>query len=113
MANGNVILFELQNLADHLGNQARVAELLDVDKSSVTRWLQKEDLPGPANEERITALRYVIVRLMRFLKGPVAIDWLMGVNAHLGNKRPVDLLRHGRVTEVLSAIEQADHGAFA
>ena len=67
MAYGNVVLAELQNLTDRFGNQARVAELLDVDKSSVTRWLREEDQPDPGNAERITALRCVMVRLMRFL----------------------------------------------
>lgn len=113
MARSNVVLAELQSLADGIGNQARVAELLDVDKSAMTRWLQKGDQPDPENEERIAALRYVMVRLMKLFKPPVAMDWLQGVNAHLGNRRPMDLLRHGRITEVLAAIEQAAAGSYA
>jgi len=113
MVHGHVIFAELQSLAEGVGNQARVAELLDVDKSSVTRWLKKEDLPGPENEERITAIRYVMVRLSRLFKRETAMDWLLGVNAHLGNKRPIDLIKKGRATEVLAAIDQAEAGSYA
>jgi hypothetical protein len=68
----NAASAELQSLKERFGNQAAGAELLDVDKSSVTRWLKRGDKPDPENEERIAALRYVMVRLLRFshLKRP-------------------------------------------
>jgi uncharacterized protein (DUF2384 family) len=112
MAHGNVVLAELQSLTDGVGNQARVAELLDVDKSSMTRWLQG-DQPGLENEERIVALRYVMVRLLRLFKPETAMDWLSGINAHLGNKRPIDLIKKGRITEVAAAIDQTEAGSYA
>jgi len=113
MARQNAVLAELESLKERFGNQAAVAELLYVDKSSVTRWLKREDKPDPENEERIAALRYVMVRLLKVFTPEVAMDWLLGVNAHLADQRPIDLIKAGRVTEVLSAIEQADTGAYA
>ncbi len=109
----NVVLAELQSLTERFGNQVAVAQLLDVDKSSITRWLKREDKPDPENEERIAALRYVMVRLLKVFEPEAAMDWLLGVNAHLADQRPMDLIKAGRVTEVLSAIEQADTGAYA
>jgi len=35
------------------------------------------------------------------------------VNAHLGNRRPLDLLARNRFGEVISAIEQADFDSHA
>ena len=42
-----------------------------------------------------------------------AAKWLQGVNAFLGNQRPVDLLRCGRISEVMAAIEQTEAGSYA
>jgi hypothetical protein len=41
------------------------------------------------------------------------MSWLKGINAFLGNQRPIDLLRNGRVSEVIAAIEQTETGAYA
>jgi hypothetical protein len=43
----------------------------------------------------------------------VLCKWLSGTNAHLGNRRPIDLLARNRVAEVVGAIEQADLDAYA
>ena len=40
-------------------------------------------------------------------------DWLLGVNAHLGDQRPLDVLREGHVAEVMSAVEAERTGSFA
>lgn len=60
-----------------------------MDRSSVTRWLHRNDAPDADNEERITALRYVMTRLLKFFKEEAAIAWLEGRNAHLGDQRPL------------------------
>jgi len=109
----NAAVAELKMLTDRFGNQARLAEVLDVDKSTITRWLKGEDMPDPANEEQIAALRYLAVRLFRLFRPEVAIDWLEGVNAFLRDQRPIDLIRNGRVSEVLAAIEQTEAGSYA
>jgi len=104
---------EIDSLKTSLGSQSNLADLLGVDRSSVTRWVKGEDLPDPENEEKIIALRYVISRLTRIFKEEVAASWLQGINALLGNQRPIDLLRNGRVTEVMAAIEQTETGSYA
>lgn len=113
MSRSHTAAAELQFLTDRFGNRARVAEALDVDKSCITRWLQGEDEPGAESEERIAALRYLAFRLSRIFRPEVAIDWLQGVNAFLGNQRPIDFVRHGRMSEVMAAIEQTDAGSYA
>jgi transcriptional regulator with XRE-family HTH domain len=104
---------ELEVLAKQFGNQAQLALALDVEKSSVTRWLQGKDKPAGESEERITALRYLAFRLSRIFHPEVANDWLCGINAFLGNQRPMDLIRTGRISEVIAAIEQTDAGSYA
>ena len=109
----NPVPAEILRLRKSFGNQSNLAEVLGVDRSSVTRWLHGRDIPDAENEEKITALRYVMTRLLKFLKEEAAVSWLEGINAHLGNQRPLDLLRHGRIAEVISAIEQTEAGSYA
>src|SRR4051812_34413209 len=109
----NPTLAELQTLAEGFGNQSRIAALLNVDRSSVARWLQKEDKPDEANAERIASLWHVYLKLTRRFHPETAFKWLEGMNAHLGDQRPADLIRKGRITEVLGAIEQDETGAYA
>jgi len=104
---------EIGNLRILFGSQNRIAELLGVDRSSVTRWIKGQDLPDSENEEKIIAIRYVLSRLTRIFQEEVAMSWLKGINAFLGNQRPIDLLRNGRVSEVIAAIEQTETGAYA
>src|ERR1035438_1502443 len=109
----NAARADLLNLTDRFGNQSRVAELLDVDKSALSRWLNKGDQPDPENEEQIAALRLIALRLARLYQPKTAMKWLLGVNAFLGNRRPTDLIRRGRIAEVLSAIEQTATNSYA
>ena len=109
----NAALADLQNLTDRFGNQSKVAELLDVDKSALTRWLTKGDRPDAANEDKIAALRLIALRLSRLYEPETAMKWLLGVNAFLGHQRPSDLIRRGRIAEVLAAIEQTATGSYA
>ena len=52
-------------------------------------------------------------RLLRTYKPSTAVKWLHGFNAHLGNRRPISLLKQGRVSEVIAAIEQHEAGSYA
>lgn len=55
----------------------------------------------------------MISLLSTYLEPEVAHDWLFGVNAQLGHRRPLDVLREGRLSEVIAAIESERSGAFA
>ena len=103
---------ELEMLTLHLGNQTAVANLLDVNRSSISRWSKKET-PDETNRIRITSLVLILQRLHKVFDPDTANSWLKGINAHLANQRPVDLIKQGRISEVLAAIEQIDLGAYA
>ena len=103
---------KLRYLADTLGGQSEVARILRVNRSRVTRWL-KGEAPDAANLARLQALEFVMARLLQVFPPAAARKWLTGVNAHLGNRRPMDLIGHNRVAEVIAAIEQADVDSYA
>ena len=54
-----------------------------------------------------------MARLLQTFHRETAVSWLYGMNAHLGDRRPIDLLASGRVSEVLAAIEAEETGAYA
>lgn len=102
---------KLRALTHDLGTQARVARLLGVDPSRVHRWLRTEE-PDPANRRKLDGVEFILARLLDLYERETAVKWLEGFNAHLGNRRPVDLLAAGRVAEVLQAVESAETGAY-
>ncbi|HEX9122484.1 MAG TPA: YdaS family helix-turn-helix protein [Actinomycetota bacterium] len=95
-----------------LGGQAKLARVLGVSPSRVSRWLHTEE-PDPSNRRKVEAVEFVLGRLLGIYGRDTALKWLQGVNAHLGNRRPMDLLAQGRVAEVLEAIEADETGAYA
>ena len=103
---------KLRRVTDVFGGQSEVARLLHVHRSRVSRWLAGEE-PDPRNKARLEALEFVLSRLLQTMHLPTARKWLEGFNAHLGNRRPIDLLTRGRVAEVLAALEQDELGSYA
>ncbi len=99
-------------LSQQFSGQSRLARLLEVDRSRVSRWLRSE-VPDATNRSKLEALEFVFSRLTTFLDPATAEKWLVGTNGHLENQRPIDLIRDGRIAEVIAALEQFETGAFA
>lgn len=93
------------------GSDAELARLLGVDRSRISRWRQG-DLPDPANADRVVGIDAVVELLSGFLDERSIPKWLYGVNTHLNDRRPVDVLVSGRLSEVIAAIEAEKSGAF-
>ena len=103
---------KLRRVIALLGNQSAVAAALGVHRSRVTRWLAGDDL-DPANRATLDGLEFVLGRLLDRMAPATARKWLEGVNAHLGNHRPIDLIASHRVAEVVAAVEQVGVDSYA
>lgn len=103
---------KVRALSSDLGGQARLARALGVSPSRVSRWLRTDEPDGP-NRRKVEGLEFVLGRLLDAYERETALKWLQGFNAHLGARRPMDLLAQGRVAEVLAAVEAEDTGAYA
>jgi hypothetical protein len=103
---------KLQRVIDELGGQSAVAEFLGVHRSRVSRWLAGDE-PDPRNQTKLEGLEFVLARLLHRMPRSTARKWLEGINAHLGNRRPLDLIVRGRIAEVIAAIEQDDLDSYA
>ena len=66
----------------------------------------------PARWAHWQAIDVTVGQLRGFLAPSTIPKWLRGVNAHLGHRRPLDVLRDGRLSEVIAAIEAEKIGAF-
>jgi uncharacterized protein (DUF2384 family) len=91
---------------------ARLADLLGVSRSQVTRWLRGSGI-DPLNADRVDLLEMVWSSLTRLYETEAARAWLLGVNPHLGDRRPIDLIRDGRAEELMRAIRAERAGTFA
>jgi transcriptional regulator with XRE-family HTH domain len=91
---------------------ARLADLLGVSRSQVTRWLQGAGI-DPLNAEKVDLLELVWSSVLRLYERDAALAWLFGVNPLLGDRRPIDLIRLGRAEELMRAIRAERSDTFA
>lgn len=71
---------------------ARLADMLGVSRSQVTRWLRGSGI-DPLNAEKVDLLELVWSNLLRLYDKDAALAWLFGLNPLLGDRRPIDLIR--------------------
>jgi hypothetical protein len=93
-------------------SDAAIADFAGIDRSRVTRFKQGKNLE-PATDELLYDVSVVVSKLRGFLDDDLIPEWLRGVNAHLGHRVPLDVIRTGRMSEVVAAIEAEKSGAFA
>ena len=100
---------KIEALRHDFKTSARLADLLGVNRSQVTRWLRGAGI-DPLNAEKVELLELVWSNLLRLYEPDAALSWLFGLNPILGDRRPVDLIRLGRTEELMRAIraERAD-----
>ena len=105
-------VIHLDTIRGVLGADRAVATLLDVSPSQVSRW-RRGQLPDPDNADRLAGLALVVEMLARWLHPDTVEDWLNGANAHLDGRTPAYLVRHGRLADVIGAVEAEKTGTFA
>jgi uncharacterized protein (DUF2384 family) len=103
---------KVQALSQDFGSQRRLAELLGVSPAQVTRWRRGQGI-DPDNAEKLDVLELVMSSLLRLYEPETAEKWLFGFNPFLRHRRPIDVIRQGRVEELLAAIRQEQAGSFA
>jgi len=103
---------KVQSLSQYLGSQRRLASLIGVDRAQVTRWRHGE-APSTTNAVQVDALELVLSNLSRVYAKDAATRWLHGLNPHLGDRRPIDVIRHGRPEELLAALRMELAGSPA
>jgi transcriptional regulator with XRE-family HTH domain len=103
---------KVEALSRDFRSGAELADALGVSRSQITRWLRGAGV-DPRNAEKIDLLELVLASLLRLYEPEAARAWLFGLNAHLGDRRPIDLVRGGKVEELLAAIRAERAESFA
>lgn len=103
---------KVRALSRDFRSQRRLAELLGVSPAQVSRWQRGQGI-DPLNAERVDLLEHVMSSLLRLYSPDLAERWLLGVNPHLGDRRPIDLIHAGRARELLEALAAEHAGSFA
>lgn len=94
-------------------SDAQMAEALGVDRAQVTRWREGQTVPTADVADRLVGLDTVVELLSGYLERDSIPKWLRGINAHLDNRRPLDLLRQGQLSPVIAAIEAMKSESYA
>jgi uncharacterized protein (DUF2384 family) len=81
----------LRRLADGFGQRA-LARLLDVGTGTVTNWLAGKRAMSAPMTKRVLDLHDVFSRALQIYEPQVAVDWLLGSDRYLGDRRPIDVL---------------------
>jgi transcriptional regulator with XRE-family HTH domain len=103
---------KVETLRADFRTAARLADLLGVSRSQVTRWLRGAGI-DPLNAEKIDLLELVWSNVLRLYEPDAALAWLFGVNPLLGDRRPIDLIRLGRAEELMRAIRAERSDTYA
>jgi transcriptional regulator with XRE-family HTH domain len=103
---------KVEALARDFRSQRRLAEALGVSPAQISRWKRGQGL-DPENAERLDLLELAMSHLLREYEPPTAEKWLFGVNAHLRNRRPIDVIRMGGTLELLAALREERAGSYA
>jgi|SRR6266576_5731233 uncharacterized protein (DUF2384 family) len=103
---------KVEALSRDFRSQRRLADALGVSPAQVSRWKRGQGI-DPDNAERLDLLELVMSALLRMYQPETIEDWLFGLNPLLRNRRPIDVIRQGRVEELLAAIRQEQADSFA
>jgi uncharacterized protein (DUF2384 family) len=103
---------KVEALSRDFRSQRRLADALGVSPAQVSRWKRGQGI-DPDNAERLDLLELVMSALLRMYQPETVEDWLFGLNPLLRNRRPIDVIRQGRVEELLAAIRQEQADSFA
>ena len=106
------LVHKVRTLSVDFRSAARLADLLGVSRSQVTRWLRGAGI-DPLKAEKVDLLELVWSNVLRIYEPDAALAWLFGINPLLGDRRPVDLIRLGRTEELMRAIRAARSDTFA
>ena len=99
-------------LADVL-TQAGLASIVDVSRSSVSRWVSGEDTPKGTNAAAVLDLDFIIARYALVYPTTTFRDWFVAPNAFLNGSSPQDVLQMEGPSRVVDALSSEQAGSFA
>ena len=85
---------------------AEVANLLGIRPETVSHWNRGHAYPQPRTEKVLLELEYIVDQLSDFYDPREARQWIFAPQKHLGGCSPAELIRDGRIDEVMHLVNQ-------
>jgi transcriptional regulator with XRE-family HTH domain len=85
---------------------ADVAIVLNVRPETVSRWNSGKSLPHASTERQLLDLEFIVDKLADLYEPQDARLWLFSRQRLLGDRTPAELIRQGRIDDVLAAVNQ-------
>jgi hypothetical protein len=83
-----------------------VANLLGTRPETVSRWNQGRAYPQPGTEKTLLELEYIVDLLADFYEPNEARQWIFAPQKHLDGRSPAQLIREGRIDQVMRLVHQ-------
>ena len=83
-----------------------VANLLGTRPETVSRWNQGRAYPRPTTEKTLLELEYIVDQIADFYEPSEARQWIFAPQKLLGGVSPAQLIRDGRIDEVMRLVNQ-------
>lgn len=94
-------------------SQSALAELLGVNRSSVSRWVRGQDSPASEHATALIDLDYVLAIYGQLRDVETFRTWLTSPNAFLNGATPHHVLELEGPTRVIGAVRAEAAGSFA
>ena len=110
---GEAIAATLDTIKEKAGVKSReVAELLSTTPQTVSRWQSGRAVPRRGRLDLLLHLEWLARELSDLYTVEEARLWLFRPNGLLDKRTPADLIRSGKIDEVLRVVDQLQSGAF-
>ncbi|NJO53491.1 MAG: hypothetical protein HC829_00420 [Bacteroidales bacterium] len=83
-----------------------IADILSVAPAMVARWMRGEVAPDLGTRTAIGQLHYIVERLAATRTPQEVASWLHDAHPDFKGSGAMDLIRRGRITDVLAAVER-------
>jgi hypothetical protein len=111
--NANVIARKLASLQKRGSvNSVDVANVLQIEPETVSRWNQGKAFPQPEVERALLGLEYVVDQLANLYEPDEVRLWLFAPQKLLNGEIPAGLIRQHRTDEVIQIIRQLLEGVY-
>ena len=89
-----------------------MAQTLGLDRTRLIAWKKGAAVPRQEHMRFLADVATTVDALRRILHPAVVTSWLTAPKFDLGDRTPIEMLREGRLPEVLQSVNATEHGAY-
>jgi transcriptional regulator with XRE-family HTH domain len=94
-------------------SDVQMAEMLGLDRTRLIAWKKGASVPRHEHLCYFADVATTVDALMNFLHPSLVADWLTAPRTEFADRTPVEMLREGRLPDVLMSVNATEHGVSA